>query len=138
MLVFKQQHPQDVVTRAIMLDYLKEIGARKVYDKFGDLDLEIFYTFTMEEDGVEEVDFNWEALLFTVNLEQLNALMNALTDELLEVEEQQGKIIAEEQAKKLAGGAPVDINLLTFAKAKLAEQKLQILDINGKKIGSNK
>ena len=92
----------------------------------------------METDGVEEVDFNWEALLFTVTLDQLNALMNALEDELLEVEEQQGKIIAEEQAKKLAGGTPVDINLLSYAKAKLAEQKLQILDINGKKIGSNK
>ena len=138
MLVFKQQHPQDIVTRALMLDYLKEIGAKKVYDKFGDLDLGIFYTFTMETDGVEEVDFNWEALLFTVTLDQLNALMNALEDELLEVEEQQGKIIAEEQAKKLAGGTPVDINLLSYAKAKLAEQKLQILDINGKKIGSNK
>ena len=133
MLTLKTQHPQDIITRAYMIDYLREVTPDKAYEVLNNTITGVFYEFETLE-GETAVDYNWESLLFVLTLDELQVVMNKLEDLVWEVEKQQGKIVAEEVAKKLDGGKPVDINLLAYAQAKLSQQRNQILGINGKPI----
>ena len=133
MLTLKTQHPQDIITRAYMIDYLREVTPDKAYEVLNNTITGVFYEFENLE-GETAVDYNWESLLFVLTLDELQVVMNKLEDLVWEVEKQQGKIVAEEVAKKLDGGKPVDINLLAYAQAKLAQQRNQILGIDGKPI----
>ena len=133
MLTLKTQHPQDIITRAYMIDYLREVTPDKAYEVLNNTITGVFYEFETLE-GETAVDYNWESLLFVLTLDELQVVMNKLEDVVWEVEKQQGKIVAEEVAKKLDGGKPVDINLLAYAQAKLSQQRNQILGINGKPI----
>lgn len=138
MLTLKIQHPQDVIARCYMLDYLREIGAKKVRETLAGRVEGIFYTYTLEEGGEEQVDFNWELLMFTLPVKELNLIMSFIEPLVWEVEQQQGKIIAQESAKKLEGGKPVDINLMAYAQAKLAERRGKILGLDGKPLDNNR
>lgn len=133
MLTLKTQHPQDVIARAYMIDYLREVTPDKAYEVLSNTITGVFYEFENLE-GETAVDYNWESLLFVLTLDELQIIMNKLEDLVWEVEKQQGKIVAEEVTKKLDGGKPVDVNLLAYAQAKLAQQRNQILGIDGKPI----
>lgn len=137
MLTLKTQHPQDVIARAYMLDYLREIGPEKVRKELNGRVEGIFYVYTEPNTEEEKVDFNWELLLFTLPVKELNLIMSFIEPLVWEVENQQGKIIAEEAAKKLEGGKPVDINLMAYAQAKLAENRNKIVGLDGKPLRGN-
>mgnify|MGYP003585387752 CR=1 FL=1 len=134
MLTLKTQHPQEVIGRVYMIDYLREITPDKAYEVLGKTLEGVFYEFENTE-GEIAVDFNWESLLFVLTMDELQVVMNKLEKLVWEVEEQQSKVVAKEIEKKIDGGKPVDINLLAYAQAKLAQQKNQILGIDGKPIG---
>lgn len=138
MLRLKIQHPQDVLARAYMLDYLKEIGPVQARKTLAGRVEGIFYVYTDPQSNEEKVDFNWELLLFDLPIKNLNLIMEFLEKDVWEVERQQGKIVAEEAAKKMEGGSPVDINLYSLAKAKIAEAKGKIVGLDGKPIKSNR
>lgn len=135
MLTLKTQHPQDVIARVYMIDYLREITPGRAYEVLGRTLEGVFYEFENTE-GEITVDFNWESLLFILTIDELQLVMNKLEKLVWEVEEQQSKVVAKEIEKKIDSGKPVDINLLAYAQAKLAQQKNQILGIDGKPIGS--
>ena len=137
MLTLKIQHPQDVIARVYMLDYLREIGPEKVRKELNGRVEGIFYVYTKPDSEEEQVDFNWELLLFTLPVKELNLIMSFIEPLVWEVERQQGKVIAQEAAKKLEGGQSADINLLAYAQAKLAESKGKILGLDGKPLKSN-
>lgn len=137
MLTLKTQHPQDVIARAYMLDYLREIGPEKVRKELNGRVEGIFYVYTEPGTEEEKVDFNWELLLFTLPVKELNLIMSFIEPLVWEVENQQGKIIAEEAAKKLEGGKPVDINLMAYAQAKIAENRNKIVGLDGKPLTGN-
>ena len=120
-----------------MLDYLREIGPEKVRKELNGRVEGIFYAYTEPGTEEEKVDFNWELLLFTLPVKELNLIMSFIEPLVWEVENQQGKIIAEEAAKKLEGGKPVDINLMAYAQAKIAENRNKIVGLDGKPLKGN-
>lgn len=132
MLKLKLQHPADVIARCYMLDYLREIGPKKAREVLAGRVEGIFYVYTDPNSEEEKEDFNWELLMFELPVKELNLIMSFLEDEVWAVEQAQGKFVAEEAAKKLRGGKPVDVNLMALAKAKIADSKNKILGIDGK------
>lgn len=133
MLQMKLQHPNDIITRVLMLDYLKEITPEVAYEKLQETTPGIFYTYT-DKDDKEGVDFNWEKLLFHLDLSKVNEIMNQLEEEVFAVEKAQGKIVAKELAKKSDTTRETNINLLDYAKVKIAENKTKIVGLDGKSI----
>lgn len=142
MLTIKLQHPTDVIIRCTMLDYLKEIGPDKAKKKLANKYKDIFYEYTTTDDEVL-YDFIWDKLLFELDLDSLNNIMNHLEDEVFEVEAAQGKAVAEkkvEMMKEQEAHYPVakDINLLDFARKKIQDSKNKIVGLDGRELKSTR
>lgn len=141
MLTIKLQHPSDIIIRCTMLDYLKEIGAEKAKKKLVNKFKGIFYE--IESEGKITYDFIWDKLLFELDLDSLNSIMNHLEDEVFEVEKEQGKAVAQKRVEKMKeqeAHTPTlkDITLLDFARKKIADNKNKIVGLDGKAINSNR
>ena len=142
MLTIKLQHPTDVIIRCTMLDYLKEIGPDKAKKKLANKYKDIFYEYTTTDDKVL-YDFIWDKLLFELDLNSLNNIMNHLEDEVFEVEAAQGKAVAEkkvEMMKKQEVHYPVakDNNFLDFARKKIQDSKNKIVGLDGRELKSSR
>lgn len=125
-MTFKLQHPGDLISRLFILEYMREIGAKALYEKANsEQKKQLFYKFIDEDSNIEEVDVNWEFCLFEATLPQLDYFISNFVDEVQEIEakrqqfyKQQSQRIVEENIAK-----PVDISVYDMAKAEMDRSK---------------
>ena len=122
--MFKLQHPQDLVSRLFILEYIKELGVDIIQPKLTEGEAH-FWLYKFEgEDNTVQYDFNWEYLLFVIPLSNLSHIMKRYLDEVEEIEKkrqsQYKKLIQEKYEQEAA--EPAEINLYDYAKADI-EQK---------------
>ena len=122
--MFKLQHPQDLVSRLFILEYIKELGVDIIQPKLTEGEAH-FWLYKFEgEDNKVQYDFNWEYLLFVIPLSNLSHIMERYLDEVEEIEKkrqsQYKKLIQEKYEQEAA--EPAEINLYDYAKADI-EQK---------------
>ena len=130
---FKLQHPSDLISKMFMLEYMRELGAQKLYSKATpEQRKNMFYKFIDSDNETTEIDLNWEALLFECTLLHLEGLLKHFLDEIEEIEEkrivEQQKILNSDVDKhsnflesQAPRGSTTDINLMDFAAAKIKE-----------------
>jgi hypothetical protein len=138
-MIFKLQHPGDLISRLFILEYMRDIGAKDLYAKANKHQKEdLFYKFTSLDSTIEEVDLNWEFLIFGATLHQLDSFMQLFLieieaiDKLKEIEfkKMREELILEEET------APVDINVMDMAQTEINKTKgTDLLDSNGQKLG---
>ena len=125
-MTFKLQHPGDLISRLFILEYMREIGAKALYEKANsEQKKQLFYKFIDEDSNIEEVDVNWEFCLFEATLPQLDYFISNFVDEVQAIEakrqqfyKQQSQKIVEENIAK-----PVDISVYDMAKAEMEKTK---------------
>ena len=121
--MFKLQHPQDLVSRLFILEYIKELGPDTVKEKLTDGEAN-FWLYKFEGEEKIEYDFNWEYLLFVIPLSNLSHIMERYLDEVEKIEEKRqseyNRYKEEHLKEELA--KPADINLYDIARADMKNQ----------------
>ena len=131
--MFKFQQPSDLISRLYILEYMREIGAEKMYQKCNKYQQESFFYKFLDDAGVEAVDFNWEYCLFMATMFELEKLMENFEEELAAVEASRNEylmkckhqLIQEKIEEHLSG--PVDINLMSVAQAEMRNSQGKII-----------
>lgn len=124
-MMFKLQHPGDLISRLFILEYMRKIGAKTLYEKAHvEHKRAFFYKFTGEGD-IEEVDINWEHCLFQATMPQLDQFMKGFLEEIeavdVEMEKDFNKMREAKLQEELA--APVDVSIYDIAQAEMARNK---------------
>lgn len=121
--MFKLQHPQDLVSRLFILEYIKELGPDTVKEKLTDGEAN-FWLYKFEGEEKIEYDFNWEYLLFVIPLSNLSHIMERYLNEVEKIEEKRqseyNRYKEEHLKEELA--KPVDINIYDIARADIKNQ----------------
>ena len=121
--MFKLQHPQDLVSRLFVLEYIKELGPDTIKEKLTDGEAN-FWLYKFEGEEKIEYDFNWEYLLFVIPLSNLSHIMERYLDEVEKIEEKRqseyNRYKEEHLKEELA--KPVDINIYDIARADIKNQ----------------
>lgn len=119
--MFKLQHPQDLISRLFILEYVRDIGAVALHEKANKHQRDaMFYTF-MDDEENEKVDMNWEALMFECTIHQLEGILKHFMPEIgmideartLELQKMAMEIVEEEKI------APVDMNIMDMAQTEM-------------------
>ena len=125
--MFKLQHPQDLVSRLFILEYIKELGPDTIKEKLTDGEAN-FWLYKFEGEEKIEYDFNWEYLLFIIPLSNLSHIMERYLDEVEKIEQKRqseySRYKEEHLKKELA--KPVDINLYDIARADIKNQSTKL------------
>ena len=121
--MFKLQHPQDLVSRLFILEYIKELGPDIIKEKLTDGEAN-FWLYKFEGEEKIEYDFNWEYLLFVIPLSNLSHIMERYLDEVEKIEQKRqseyNRYKEEHLKEELA--KPADINLYDIARADMKNQ----------------
>ena len=121
--MFKLQHPQDLVSRLFILEYIKELGPDTIKEKLTDGEAN-FWLYKFEGEEKVEHDFNWEYLLFVIPLSNLSHIMERYLNEVEKIEEKRqseyNRYKEEHLKEELA--KPADINLYDIARADMKNQ----------------
>ena len=121
--MFKLQHPQDLVSRLFILEYIKELRPNTIKEKLTDGEAN-FWLYKFEGEEKIEYDFNWEYLLFVIPLSNLSHIMERYLDEVEKIEEKRqseyNRYKEEHLKEELA--KPVDINIYDIARADIKNQ----------------
>ena len=121
--MFKLQHPQDLVSRLFILEYIKELEPDTIKEKLTDGEAN-FWLYKFEGEEKIEYDFNWEYLLFVIPLSNLSHIMERYLDEVEKIEEKRqseyNRYKEEHLKEELA--KPADINLYDIARADMKNQ----------------
>ena len=124
MNMFKLQHPQDLISRLFILEYIKELGVDLVVKKLSEGEKN-FWVYKFEGDENIQYDFNWEYLLFVIPLSNLSKIMERFLPEIEVIEKNRTALLQKKreeiQQEKLA--TPVDMNLMDMAKAEIEKSK---------------
>ena len=125
--MFKLQHPQDLVSRLFILEYIKELGPNTIKEKLSEGDAK-FWLYKFEGEEKVEYDFNWEYLLFVIPLSNLSHIMERYLDEVEKIEQKRqseyNRYKEEHLKEELA--KPVDINLYDIARADMKNQSTKL------------
>ena len=121
--MFKLQHPQDLVSRLFILEYIKELGPNLIKEKLSEGEAN-FWLYKFEGEEKVEYDFNWEYLLFVIPLSNLSHIMERYLDEVEKIEQKRqseyNRYKEEHLKEELA--KPADINLYDIARADIKNQ----------------
>ena len=121
--MFKLQHPQDLVSRLFILEYIKELGPNLIKEKLSEGEAN-FWLYKFEGEEKIEYDFNWEYLLFVIPLSNLSHIMERYLEEVEKIEKKRqseyNRYKEEHLKKELA--TPVDINIYDIARADIKNQ----------------
>ena len=125
--MFKLQHPQDLVSRLFILEYIKELGPDIIKEKLADGEAN-FWLYKFEGEEKVEYDFNWEYLLFVIPLSNLSHIMERYLDEVEKIERKRqseyNRYKEEHLKEELA--KPADINLYDLARADMKNQSSKL------------
>ena len=121
--MFKLQHPQDLVSRLFILEYIKELGPNTIKEKLTEGEAN-FWLYKFEGEEKIEYDFNWEYLLFVIPLSNLSHIMERYLDEVEKIEEKRQREYNryKEEHLKEELAKPVDINIYDIARADIKNQ----------------
>jgi hypothetical protein len=121
--MFKLQHPQDLVSRLFILEYIKELGPNTIKEKLTDGEAN-FWLYKFEGEEKIEYDFNWEYLLFVIPLSNLSHIIERYLDEVEKIEEKRQREYNryKEEHLKEELAKPVDINIYDIARADIKNQ----------------
>lgn len=121
--MFKLQHPQDLVSRLFILEYIKELGVDIIQPKLTEGEAH-FWLYKFEGEEKIEYDFNWEYLLFVIPLSNLSHIMERYLDEVEKIEEKRQREYNryKEEHLKEELAKPVDINIYDIARADMKNQ----------------
>lgn len=122
--MFKLQHPQDLVSRLFILEYIKELGVDIIQPKLTEGEAH-FWLYKFEgEDNTVQYDFNWEYLLFVIPLSNLSHIMERYLDEVEKIEKKRQSEYNryKEEHFKEEITKPADINLYDIARADMKNQ----------------
>lgn len=116
--MMKLVHPQDIISRVFMLDYLREIPAEEVFE-VADINQKkkLFYRFEYEVEGETKMkyDYNWEELMFHHDLVDLEELMTKLLP-LIENIDAKREVVMKMKLEELEQTkATADINVMDLA-----------------------
>lgn len=128
---FRLTPPQDLVSRLFMLEYLRRLGAETTYKKMKPEQRKAFFYIFTSEDGKEQVDYNWEYLLFVATVLQIEGILKNF---MVEIEEFSKKDMEESARMKFEEevGQPVSISVYDMAKAAMDNKNL--MGVEAKKI----
>lgn len=125
--MFKLQHPQDLVSRLFILEYIKELGPNLIKEKLSEGEAN-FWLYKFEGEEKIEYDFNWEYLLFVIPLSNLSHIMERYLDEVEKIEQKRqseyNRYKEEHLKEELA--KPADINLYDIARADIKNQSSKL------------
>ena len=125
--MFKLQHPQDLVSRLFILEYIKELGPNTIKEKLSEGEAN-FWLYKFEGEEKVEYDFNWEYLLFVIPLSNLSHIMERYLDEVEKIEQKRqseyNRYKEEHLKEELA--KPADINLYDIARADMKNQSSKL------------
>ena len=125
--MFKLQHPQDLVSRLFILEYIKELGPNTIKEKLSEGEAN-FWLYKFEGEEKVEYDFNWEYLLFAIPLSNLSHIMERYLDEVEKIEQKRqseyNRYKEEHLKEELA--KPVDINIYDIARADMKNQSSKL------------
>ena len=121
--MFKLQHPQDLVSRLFILEYIKELGPNTIKEKLSEGEAN-FWLYKFEGEEKVEYDFNWEYLLFVIPLSNLSHIMERYLDEVEKIEQKRQSEYSryKEEHLKEELAKPADINLYDIARADIKNQ----------------
>ena len=121
--MFKLQHPQDLVSRLFILEYIKELGPNLIKEKLSEGEAN-FWLYKFEGEEKVDYDFNWEYLLFVIPLSNLSHIMERYLEEVEKIEKKRqseyNRYKEEHLKEELA--KPVDINIYDIARADIKNQ----------------
>lgn len=124
MRTFKTQHPQDLITRLFILEFMREITPKVIYDKANEEQKkQFFYKFINNETNTTEVDFNWEALIFNATLPQLEYLLEPHEELILEIDKRNEENRSKLYQAMVESQAVADINIYDLAQAEINRAK---------------
>ena len=125
--MFKLQHPQDLVSRLFILEYIKELGPDTIKEKLSEGEAN-FWLYKFEGEEKVEYDFNWEYLLFVIPLSNLSHIMERYLDEVEKIEQKRqseyNRYKEEHLKEELA--KPADINLYDIVRADIKNQSSKL------------
>ena len=125
--MFKLQHPQDLVSRLFILEYIKELGPNTIKEKLSEGEAN-FWLYKFEGEEKVEYDFNWEYLLFVIPLSNLSHIMERYLDKVEKIEQKRqseyNRYKEEHLKEELA--KPADINLYDIARADMKNQSSKL------------
>ena len=126
--MFKLQHPQDLVSRLFILEYIEELGPDTIKEKLTDGEANFWlYKFEGENEKLQ-YDFNWEYLLFVIPLSNLSHIMERYLDEVEKIEQKRQSEYNryKEEHLKQELSKPADINLYDIARADMKNQSSKL------------
>lgn len=116
--MMKLVHPQDIISRMFMLDYLREINADLAHER-ADVNekSKLFYKFEYEVDGVTKVkhDYNWEMLLFHWELPELEIFLEKFLPEVEAIDKKREVVMQMKLDELNQEQAVADINVMDLA-----------------------
>lgn len=121
-MIFKLTHPEDLISRLFILDYMREIGPKALYEKANETQKKLFfYKFLAEENQIEEVDINWEFCLFAATMQQLEFFMQSFLEEIKEIDSKftEDNRKRSEQAIRDQIAAPASISIYDMANSEM-------------------
>ena len=121
--MFKLQHPQDLVSRLFILEYIKELGPNLIKEKLSEGEAN-FWLYKFEGEEKVDYDFNWEYLLFVIPLSNLSHIMERYLEEVEKIEKKRQSEYNryKEEHFKEEIAKPADINLYDIARADIKNQ----------------
>jgi|SRR5690606_38894820 len=85
---FRLQNPQDIVSRMILLGYIRRLDYNKVYDSLNaHQQKKMFYKFTDDNDKVE-IDINWEYMFFEATMFELETIGKNFLEDIEKIDSQ--------------------------------------------------
>ena len=125
--MFKLQHPQDLVSRLFILEYIKELGPNTIKEKLSEGEAN-FWLYKFEGEEKVEYDFNWEYLLFAIPLSNLSHIMERYLDEVEKIEQKRQSEYSryKEEHLKEELAKPADINLYDIARADMKNESIKL------------
>lgn len=131
-MIFKTQHPQSLISRMFILEYMRMLDKDMMYKKANEHQKTKFF-YTYETEQVDEVvtmlDLNWEYLLFEASITELEYFMKNFLPELLAIDEKMKAQVERMKAEAIVEQSrqPVDVNLMDVAKADLRPKPGKII-----------
>ena len=120
--MMKLVHPQDIISRVFMLDYLREIPAEITHEK-ADVNekKKLFYKFQYEVEGIEKTkyDYNWEELMFHYDLAALEKFLIKFLPEIEEIDKKRSVIMQIKLDELNQANNQVDINVMDLAQTRI-------------------
>jgi len=128
-MTFKLQHPQSLISRMFILEYMKELTPELLYSKANEYQKNKFFYKFYDDENSEQVDMNWEYLLFHATMAELEYFMKNFLEELLEIDAKMKVTLERMKAEAIVEQSrePVDINIMDIAQAEINRSKGKII-----------